>query len=181
MGADGFPQIVSHSICLRMFCLNDVEKVFQMSVEKGIQEWIPDQVYKDQNHTREVLQFLIQQYYNSPNPYEKPIVLGVCLKGDGELIGHVGLSPYDGNVEIGYAIERRQQNRGYASEAILSMAEWAFKEFKLPYIMGFVSAENIGSCKTLEKAGFALIEEKKRMFHNKITMVKSYKKQLEMP
>lgn len=181
MRANEFSQIDFHSIYLRMFSLNDTEKVFQMSSEKGIQEWIPDQVYRDQNHTREVLEYLIQQYNPFSKPYENPIVLGVCLKSNNELIGHVGLSPYKGDVEIGYAIEEKQQKKGYATEAILAMTNWAFFNFQLPFILGVVSARNIDSCRVLEKSAFSLIEKKKQMFHKKITLVKIYKKHFEKP
>ena len=171
-----FPIVETHSIYLRAFTLDDSEKVFKMSIENGMKEWIPDQVYSDQNHAKEVLDFLIQQYNICLGPSEIPIVFGVCLKSSNELIGHVGLSPYNGDAEIGYAIENKQQKKGYATEAILAMTTWAFKKFNLPFILGIVEAENIGSCRTLEKATFALENEEYKMFHNKNTLVRTYKR-----
>ncbi|MBU1108490.1 MAG: GNAT family N-acetyltransferase [Candidatus Riflebacteria bacterium] len=169
------PKAETHSIYLRMFSLDDTEKVFQMSIENGIKEWIPDQVYNDQTHAKEVLEFLIQQYDDCSGPDKIPIVFGVCLKSNNELIGHVGLSPYSENAEIGYAIEKAQQNKGFATEAILAMTKWAFRKFNLPFILGIVSAENIGSCRALEKANFALENEERKILHNKNTLVRTYK------
>ncbi len=162
------------SVFLRKFAITDAEKVFQMSLEKGMQQWIPDQVYADLNESENVLKFLMQQYDCGKGPAEGPIVFGICLKASGELIGHAGLSPAAGGVEIGYAIEESQQRNGYATDAVATVSKWALHFYQLPEILGIVAAENIPSCKTLEKAGFFLSVEKERTLHEKIRLVRIY-------
>jgi [ribosomal protein S5]-alanine N-acetyltransferase len=166
--------IYAQSLFLRKLALTDTEKLYQMSVEPGMKQWIPDQVYADCNHARQVLEFLMAQYRPDANPKKDPIVLGVCLKNTQELIGHVGLSPLEKHVEIGYAIEEKHQKKGYASEAILAISDWAFKYFDLPLILGVVASANKASCRTLEKAGFTFSQEEERLMHGEMTGVRIY-------
>jgi hypothetical protein len=58
-----------------------------------MKEWIPDQVYDNEQQAREFLGYLIRQYDKPGNPLFGPYVLGVCLNETQEVIGHVGLSP----------------------------------------------------------------------------------------
>ncbi len=141
-----------------------------------MRRWIPDQVYEDERNATEVLQYLTAQYGEREAPAQAPYVLGICLKRSSELIGHVGLSPLDNQVEIGYAVEVKYQNRGYASQAVTAVSEWALQVFSLPLIVGVVSAENVSSCRVLEHAGFSLAEEAMGQLHGRKGMVRTYHK-----
>ena len=156
--------------------LEDAAKVFAMSQEPGIRKWIPDQVYKDERNAIEVLQYLIAQYRDKEAPARTPCVLGICLKSSSELIGHVGLSPLGSQIEIGYAIEVKYQNRGYASQAVTAMSEWGIQYFSLPLIVGVVSSENASSCGVLEHAGFSLAKEAMGQLHGRKGIVRTYHK-----
>src|SRR5262245_42713492 len=146
-------------LLLRPFVLADVAKVYAMSQEDGIRRWIPDQVYADAAHAEQVVRALMAFTDQAPVPAERPYVLAVVLAETDELIGHVGLSPSRGAVEIGYAIEARMHGRGLATEAIAAMSAWALDELLLPQVIGVVGAENVASRRVLEKAGFALTAE----------------------
>ncbi|MBL0121306.1 MAG: GNAT family N-acetyltransferase [Betaproteobacteria bacterium] len=93
-----------------------------------------------------------------------------------ELIGHVGLSPLRGDVEVGFAVEQKFQGRGFAVEAIKAMSEWGMQCFGLPHMLGIAANENTASCKALERAGFALIDESMRSLHGKNRRVITYRK-----
>jgi RimJ/RimL family protein N-acetyltransferase len=141
-------------LLLRPFSLADVPKVFAMGAEEGIRRWIPDQVYRDQPHAELVVRALIGHTNNRPDPAAQPYVLGIEQSATGDLIGHIGLSPARGTVEIGYAVEQRLQGQGLATEAVTAMARWASAELSLPEILGIVAADNVQSRRVLEKAGF---------------------------
>ena len=174
MISEGFSRIPGKRVFLRKFTLEDTEKVFQMSRENGMKKWIPDQVYADLQETESLLKYLIEQYDSPDGPDKVPIVLAVCLQNTGELIGHAGLSPADGQVEIGYAIEEAQQRQGYASDAISAYCKWALSSYRLSHIVGIVASDNVASCRTLARAGFELIEEKERILHGVKRQVKIY-------
>jgi ribosomal-protein-alanine N-acetyltransferase len=154
--------IISENLILRPFILDDTGKVYLMSLEDGMKKWIPDQVYADENEAHEVLTYLIT-CYEIPDPKVKPFVLGIELKDTGELIGHAGLSPLNnGEVEIGYAIEEKHQGKGYATEAVRSLSEYAISHFGLKNSTGVVDSMNTASVKVLEKAGYKFVKEEFR-------------------
>ena len=137
--------------------------------------WIPNQVYADEAHALEVLRFLTSQYGRSANPRHTPYVLGVCLTASHELIGHVGFSPCEYGVEVGYAIGEAHQNRGYAKQAVLAATTWALSKFDLPFICAVVAAENVRSCKVLESCGFELLTVLQRKLHGIKRPVRIYR------
>jgi ribosomal-protein-alanine N-acetyltransferase len=151
--------ITTPRLALRPFTLADVPKVFAMSQEAGMRRFIPDQVYRDLEQAVEVVNFLMAHTAERPRPTTHPYVLGVVERTTGELIGHVGLSPARDSVEIGYAVERRFQGQGLATEAVAAAAGWALSDLGLAEVLGIVEPENAMSCRVLEKAGFVRIGE----------------------
>ena len=138
-------------LVLRPLVLDDVPAVFAMSLEPALGRWIPDQVYRDEDHAEEVVRALIDLAVHR-DPRTKPFVLGIVDAG--VVIGHVGLSPARGSVEIGYAIAERLHGRGFATEAVSAMASWGLRELGLPEVLGIVATANVSSCRVLEKSGF---------------------------
>ena len=148
--------ISTSRLVLRPFTPVDVPKLFVMSGEAGLRRWIPDQVYRDEAHAEQVARALMAFTDRAPDPRVHPWVLGI--EHAGSLIGHVGLSPARGSVEIGYAIEENRQGAGLATEAVTALANWGL-ELGLPEVLGIVDVENLPSRRVLEKAGFARIGE----------------------
>ena len=138
-------------LVLRPFTLEDVPAIFAMSLEPALGRWIPDQVYRDEQHAEEVVRSLIELATHR-DPRVKPFVLGI--EEAGVLVGHVGLSRARGSVEIGYAIAERLRGRGLATEAVSAMASWGLSALGLPEILGIVATANVSSCRVLEKSGF---------------------------
>lgn len=162
------------NVILRYLTPADEEKIFEMSREAGMQQWIPDQVYEDEKESAEVIEFLRAQYKDPPAPQEAPFVLGVELKSSEELIGHVGLSPAGSGIEIGYAIEEKHQGKGYATEAVRALSDWAVKGLEIPKVLGIVDRDNGGSCKVLERSGFELVEEDEKEAFGRRCVCRTY-------
>jgi [ribosomal protein S5]-alanine N-acetyltransferase len=173
----GGPPLTTPSLTLRIFAPEDAPKVFAMSREPGMRTWLPDQVYENEQSAIDVLRYLITQCRDPGTPARGPYVLGICLTKSSELIGHVGLSPLRGQVEVGCAIEQRFQGRGFATEAIKAMSEWGMQRFGLAHVLGIVATENIASSRVLERAGFALIDESTRSLHGQTRLVRTYRKE----
>jgi ribosomal-protein-alanine N-acetyltransferase len=174
MNEDPTLPIASHSLLLRCFALEDAAKAFAMSQEEGMRAWLPDQVYENEAAALGVLQDLIGMCRDPGMPARAPYVLGVCRRDSLELIGHVGLSPLRGQVEIGFAIEDRYQGRGYASEAVRTMLDWAFPRFSLSRVLGIVASDNTASCGVLQRAGFELAGEAEGSLHGRMRLIKTY-------
>lgn len=116
-----------------------------------MKRWIPDQVYPDEAYAAERCAQLRAWTDAGPDPRTQPYVL--AIEHDGVLVGHVGLSAARGSVEIGYAIEERENGKGYATEAVAAMAAWGLA-LPLPEVLGIVGHDNVASRRVLEKAGF---------------------------
>jgi ribosomal-protein-alanine N-acetyltransferase len=162
-------------LTLRAFVPEDAARLLAMSREPGMRMWLPDQVYEDEPHAREVVQYLISCYRDPGTPAAGPYVLGVCLDATSELIGHVGLSPLQGGVEIGFAIASGYQGRGLATEAVTAAAQWGMRRFGLDCIIGVASRDNVASCRVLQGAGFSLVDETLRSLHGRSGVVRTYR------
>jgi aminoglycoside 6'-N-acetyltransferase len=82
-------------------------------------------------------------------------------RATGELIGDVGLSPAEdepGVVKIGYTMQPASQGKGYATEAVGALIDYAFDTLGADVIRAYASARNIPSHRVAEKAGLTLIE-----------------------
>jgi RimJ/RimL family protein N-acetyltransferase len=163
------------TVALRRFTILDAPRLFVMSQQRGLRAWIPDQVYADEQQARDVVGYLIAQCDNPLAPRQAPFVLGVCLPDDGELVGHVGLSPMGDAVEIGYAIDDAHHGKGLATAAVAAMTEWGLRTFALDTVVGIVATANVASCRVLEKAGFALVGEATRPMHGVTQPVRTYR------
>lgn len=159
------PHIRAGPLLLRHFKFEDVAPIFRLSQEQGMRSWLPDQVYADEAEALRVLTFLSAQYGPSADPRNTPYVLAVCLVASGEVIGHVGFSPCEFGVEVGYAIGDAHQNRGYAKQALMAACTWALSRFDLPFVHAIVAEENIGSCRVLESCGFQVLSIVQRKLH----------------
>lgn len=76
----------------------------------------------------------------------------------GEHIGNIKLGPvhpYHKTGDVGYFIgEKWAWGKGYATEAVLLIAAFAFTQLKLHKITAGTYAPNAGSARVLQKAGF---------------------------
>ena len=169
------PVVRTNALFLRHLRLDDTARIFRLSQEQGMRAWLPDQVYADEAEAFQVLRFLSSQYGPSANPCNTPYVLAVCLAASGEIIGHVGFSPCEYGVEVGYAIGEAHQNRGYAKQALFAASTWALSRFSLPFVHAIVAAENVGSCKVLESCGFQMLSAFRRKLHGAECAVRIYR------
>lgn len=147
-------RIETKALVLRHFELEDTAAVYALSNESSSRQWLPSQVYADEAAARGALAFLIDQYETPADPRRGPYVLAIDHRTDGTLIGHVGLSPFEDDVEIGFAVAEAYQRRGLAVEAVIASCRWAFGRFALPRILAITANENQSSQKVLARAGF---------------------------
>jgi len=90
---------------------------------------------------------------------------GVILKECNKLIGDCGITMQKINgkmePEIGYHINKKYVNKGYATEAATACRNYAFEVLKLKEIYSYMKYTNIASIKVAENVGMKLINELK--------------------
>jgi RimJ/RimL family protein N-acetyltransferase len=84
------------------------------------------------------------------------VQVAVALAESDELLGdlYFGPAPGDGRqATIGYSLARRHQGRGYATEAVRGLLEFAFGELGLHRVTATVDPRNLASVALLERLG----------------------------
>jgi ribosomal-protein-alanine N-acetyltransferase len=73
-----------------------------------------------------------------------------------KLIGTCGFNRYKpkGNAVIGYDLNKKYWQKGFASEAVLTMTNFGFEQLEIHRIEAHVTPGNIASEKLLQKCGF---------------------------
>lgn len=96
-------------------------------------------------------------YFQKSSQNDQSYNFGI-FKKDGTLIGTINLfQVIRGSLQsafIGYFLDKRHNGKGYTTEAVKLLVEYAFNELKLHRIEAGVMPHNIGSIRVLEKAGF---------------------------
>jgi len=156
--------IVTPSLRLRHFVVEDGPRILALSQEDAARRWLVSQVYRDAGHAQKVLQALISAYTEPGDPRRGPYVLAVEHRGSGSLVGHVGFSPLGEAVEIGFAMAEALQGRGLATEAVVAASRWVMASFGLAQIIGVTAADNEAARHTMARAGFGHVEDKKMIF-----------------
>ena len=163
MAIDQLP-IETRSLLIRHFVLEDAAAVLILGNERTYRAWLPSQVYRDHAQVFSVLESFMSHYLDPGHPLLGPYVLAIERRTDGALLGHVGFSPLDGDVEIGFSIAENHQRQGFATEAIVAETRWAFQAFELDRIIGVTSAANVASRRALARARFAHQGDRVMMF-----------------
>ncbi len=167
-------RIDTEALVLRSFEPGDAAALYAQSNEPAFRQWLPSQVYADEAEAGETIEFLIEQFADPADPRLGPFVLAVEHKVDGLLIGHVGLSALDDDVEIGFAIAEAYQRQGLAAESVVAACRWAFARFGLPEILAIAAQSNQGSRRVLARAGFEHREDRVMDFQGNEQAVSVY-------
>lgn len=94
------------------------------------------------------------------------IIFAVRLRGNPQIIGSIGLhhvKPFDRVATLGYYLGKEYWGKGYGTEAVMLIVEYAFNTLNLQKIAAEVYDFNKASLKCLDKCGFK--EEGKFMRH----------------
>jgi RimJ/RimL family protein N-acetyltransferase len=82
--------------------------------------------------------------------------IAIELKSSHEMIGdcafHI-LAEDARQAEIGFTLSRSYQGKGYATEAVLRLLDYLFREVGLHRVRAICDAENLASAKLLERVG----------------------------
>ena len=146
--------ITTPSLRLRHIVAEEAVRMMELNGEPSTRRWLPSHVYADAHEAAKRMQYLISCYASPGDPRLGPYVLAVDHLASGVLLGHVGFSPFDDDVEVSYAIAESHRRRGYGSEALNYACQWAANHFSLPCLLAITESENTPSRQTLDRAGF---------------------------
>ena len=120
--------------------------------------WIPvkEQSYYD-------LENLIKLIKNERKEFKegRAVMFYLFLKTDKNKItgrielGNIIRGPFQ-SCYLGYLLDKEEQNKGYMTEAILKVVEFAFRELKLHRVEANIMPRNTASRKVVEKLNFEI-------------------------
>jgi RimJ/RimL family protein N-acetyltransferase len=93
------------------------------------------------------------------------VQLSVEERQGGRMVGDVGFSLVDGEpgvIKIGYTIDPAFQGRGYGTEAVGALVDYAFHTLGAEVVRAHASAQNGPSIRVAEKVGLRLAERYER-------------------
>lgn len=117
--------------------------------------------------TRDYVDEVYQSAIDTMEDSEDGYYLVIDDNEDGKSIGSCCAFPNEdrNNIDIGYCINKKYWRKGYASEAVKKLIEWA-REHDIKTVTAEVAKENEASCELLIKLGFKVKEETKyRKYH----------------
>ena len=85
----------------------------------------------------------------------------IVLKEENIAVGGIGVSglPNEkGECETGYGMDLNHRGKGYATEALACLAQWAFQNPDLKAIIAHTLIDGLSSQKVLQKAGFQFVK-----------------------
>lgn len=162
------------SIKLRHIVVEEAVRMMELNAESSTRRWLPSHVYANAREATERMQHLVACYASPGDPRRGPYVLAVEHLDSGVLLGHVGFSPFDDDVEVSYAIAESHRGRGYGSEALKHACQWAAKRFRLPSLLAITECQNVPSRRTLERAGFGHLKDSVMRFQGSEQTVSHY-------
>ena len=102
----------------------------------------------------------IKRYWESHESDSNSPWFAICLRDEERHIGNIKLGPINWvhrKADISLFIgERDCWGKGYASEAIEAVKEWAFRQLQLHKLCAGIYSSNVGSIKAFQKCGFVI-------------------------
>ena len=136
----------------------DFDSLLRMNSDPEVMKYVGDGSVRNRPQMLLELDMLISHYTRKPG-------LGIWAlerKVSCTFIGAAGLVNYDNTseIEVGYRILKENWNKGYATEAALSLLKYGFEVLGLKKIVSSAHVDNGASRKVMEKIGMKLIDHR---------------------
>jgi ribosomal-protein-alanine N-acetyltransferase len=113
-------------------------------------------------HDRGFLRFRLRQMRERPEIQEWFVYAVVLPEGERPMIGHAGFHGPPGvnavkasdAVEVGYSVFEPYRRRGYATEVVRALIDWASREHGIRRFIASISPENEASLALVRRLGF---------------------------
>ena len=162
--------IETNRLIITKFTPDMAQAVHQNSLDEDTRRFLPDEVFETVEDAAETINFLMLQYEGTVGPFVYPVLLK-----DKTNIGYVQAVPTESGVwEVGYHIANQFTSKGYATEALSAFLPVITKQLGIQTIFGICDAENVASCRVLEKCGFSLVYQGAGKYQGKTTQIRKY-------
>lgn len=160
--------IITNRLLIRQFLLSDFDSFLALIRDKMNSEL---SVYDEQFPTDEESVRNILLYFS-----QSPEFMAVELIQEKHVIGFISINPVsDENVRnLGFCVHSRYHNRGYASEAVMAVVDYARTQLAVKKLVSGTAEQNIAAIKLLRHIGFSLVSKEQTSFVNDETGLPIY-------
>lgn len=146
-------KIETDRIILREFTIADYKDVYEFGSNLEVQKYTGDKIIESLNEAKELIKNVWYEDYKQYG-YGR---WAVIYKPENKIIGFAGLKylPEFNETDIGFRFLPEYWGKGLATEVSKEIIKYGFEKLNLDKIIGIAIADNIGSCKVLEKIGLS--------------------------
>jgi len=155
-------------IVLREFQLEDLDAIYNITLQPEIAEFLPDWIATKEKRREWLTKYEIKENKeflesvpNIPNISRQALRLGIILKDTNKLIGWITSGLKDAlpapNREIGYAISKDYSCKGYTTQAAKGLIKYLFENTNTEVLNATALTYNTPSNRVIQKCGFKLV------------------------
>lgn len=154
MNSSLFHALEGEYISFKSLSTNDAQEIHNFASDKEVSRFIGWSLMNTLNETSEHIETMVKRELAGTHLYAS-----VVLKSTQEIIGTAMIFNFDHNAkraEIGYVFNRDYWGKGYGTECVELMSNFAFETLNLHKLHASVIDANVGSARILEKNGYVL-------------------------
>ena len=146
------PEIIeTNRLQLRLPALEDADAIFaEYAQDIDVTRYLTWRPSAAVDETRRHLELSLAAWKEG-----KAFHWAITRKEDSRFLGMVGLRCEGHGIELGYVLAKAHWGRGYTTEAVRAIVDWALKQNGVYRVWAVCDVENGASARVLEKAGMA--------------------------
>ncbi|SME38107.1 Putative ribosomal N-acetyltransferase YdaF [Bacillus mobilis] len=150
-------KLVGQQIYLRLYKISDAKELAELLTRnreffQRVSPLFPESFFTEEHQKIRLEQALKKKDEGQLYPF------GIFLRATDKLIGDISLTQIvRGDVQscyTGFTLDKEYNAKGYTTEALQLVVDFAFRELKLHRIEAGAMPDNIASIRVLEKVGF---------------------------
>jgi ribosomal-protein-alanine N-acetyltransferase len=149
-----FHSLESKNLYFKPLDTKDAQEIHSYASDANVKRFIGWPLMKTLDETRNYIEEMLRRESAGTHLYAS-----VVLKATQEIIGTVMIFNFDHeakHAEIGYVFHSRYWGKGYGTETVALMSDFAFDSLNLRKLNARVVDANIGSARVLKKNGFKM-------------------------
>ncbi len=147
-------ELETERLILRRISKKDALDMYEYARNPDVSKYLTWSAHESLSYTSGYIKFLIKKYRKG-----EFFDWGIETKDTKKLIGTCGFSVFDPQnkkVEIGYVLNPEFHNKGYATECVKCIIDYAFNELDMHRIEVRIMDGNTASERVIQKLGFKL-------------------------
>lgn len=145
------PTIETARLVLRPPRMDDVEAAFNSyATDEAVARYVTWKPHRSIAETQEFLRHTLSSTEDGAR-----LTWAITLRGDDTLRGMIDMRPHGHKADVGYVLARPFWGRGYTTEALRALMDYAFKNPRTYRVWAVCDVENVASARVMEKAGMS--------------------------